>query len=30
MRLAFPLLFAALFATLLMNVGEAKVLQALK
>jgi hypothetical protein len=30
MRLAFPLLFAALFTTLLTNVGEEKVLHALK
>ena len=30
MRLASPLLFAALFTTLLTNVGEEKVLHALK
>jgi len=30
MRLAFPLLFAALFTTLLTNVGKEKVLHALK
>jgi hypothetical protein len=30
MRLAFPLLFATLFTTLLTNVGKEKVLHALK